>query len=241
MEATLASAAERPDLVERAAALSEVVWPEYNRHGDVLGRYWSRLYDEHPDLQLILAKGDEVIGEAHSLPFAWDGSEADLPEGIDDLLVRAFDGGEEPTALAAVGVEILPGRQGGGRSRLLLEALRGRAAAHGLAHVAVPLRPSWKERYPITPIEEYVRWTRTDGLPFDPWLRVHVRLGAEIVRPAPRSMLITGTVAEWEAWTGLDYPASGEYVFPRGLAPLSVDRDADRATYWEPNVWVRHR
>jgi hypothetical protein len=24
------------------------------------------------------------------------------------------------------------------------------------------------------------------------------------------------------------------------LAPLSVDRDADEGSYWEPNVWVIH-
>jgi hypothetical protein len=47
-------------------------------------------------------------------------------------------------------------------------------------------------------------------------------------------------VAEWEAWTGLALPDSGAYVFPDGLAPLRVDREADRATYWEPNVWMVH-
>jgi len=33
----------------------------------------------------------------------------------------------------------------------------------------------------------------------DPWLRTHQRLGAAILGPAPRSMLITGTVCEWES------------------------------------------
>jgi hypothetical protein len=36
-------------------------------------------------------------------------------------------------------------------------------------------------------------------------------------------------------------PVSGEYVFPDGLALVAVDHDADRALYWEPNIWVRHR
>jgi hypothetical protein len=53
-------------------------------------------------------------------------------------------------------------------------------------------------------------------------------------------MRITGSVDEWETWTGLALPESGEYVFPRGLAPLTVDRDADLAGYWEPNVWMIH-
>jgi hypothetical protein len=48
-------------------------------------------------------------------------------------------------------------------------------------------------------------------------------------------------VAEWEEWVELPLPESGTYVFPHALAPLEVDREADRCEYWEPNVWVRHR
>jgi hypothetical protein len=55
-----------------------------------------------------------------------------------------------------------------------------------------------------------------------------------------RSLLITGSVADWERWTEMVFPESGEYVFPHGLAPLSVDRDAGVGTYWEPNVWMVH-
>ena len=36
-------------------------------------------------------------------------------------------------------------------------------------------------------------------------------------------------------------PESDEYVFPGGLAPVTIDREADSGTYWEPNVWMRHR
>jgi hypothetical protein len=103
------------------------------------------------------------------------------------------------------------------------------------------VRPSWKERYPLVAIERYAAWRRGDGRLFDPWLRVHERLGADVLRPEPRSLGITSSVGEWEAWTGLAFPESGEYVFPGGLAPLAVDRDADRGSYWEPNIWMRHR
>lgn len=68
-------------------------------------------------------------------------------------------------------------------------------------------------------------------------MRVHARLGGEALRPEPRSLRITGTVAEWESWTGLTFPESGEYVFPRGLALVRIDHEADRGTYFEPNVW----
>jgi hypothetical protein len=34
------------------------------------------------------------------------------------------------------------------------------------------------------------------------------------------------------------FPEDGEYVFPGGLAPLSVS--GRRGAYWEPNVWMHH-
>ena len=77
--------------------------------------------------------------------------------------------------------------------------------------------------------------------PLDPWLRTHWRLGGTIIATAPRSQTMTGTVAEWEAWTGMALPATGDYVIPRGLSILHIDTGQDRGSYTEPNVWVRHR
>ena len=74
--------------------------------------------------------------------------------------------------------------------------------------VIAPVRPTLKPRYPLSPIEEFARWTRPDGAPLDPWLRTHWRLGARIIATAPRSQTMTGTVAEWQAWTGMAFPAT---------------------------------
>jgi hypothetical protein len=52
---------------------------------------------------------------------------------------------------------------------------------------------------------------------------------------------MTGTVEQWEMWTGLNLPSTGHYVIPDGLSPLYIDREADVGTYTEPNIWVQHR
>jgi hypothetical protein len=114
------------------------------------------------------------------------------------------------------------------------------ARRHGLEALIAPVRPSLKERYPLVPVERYAGWRREDGLPFDPWIRVHERAGGTILKPEPRSLRITGTVAEWEEWTEMQFPESGEYVFPGGLSTVEIDREADAGRYWEPNVWMRH-
>jgi hypothetical protein len=76
---------------------------------------------------------------------------------------------------------------------------------------------------------------------FDSWIRVHERVGGEIVRPASAAMRVTGAVAEWERWTGLALPESGSYVVPGALVPVAIDRERDLGDYREPACWMRHR
>jgi hypothetical protein len=198
------------------------------------------MLDELPDFQFLLLDGDEVLAEGHSVPIRWDGTVEGLPAGIDGAFERAFED-EEPNALCAMAIEILPAHQSRRLSVPMLEQMKAIAAREGFETLLAPLRPSWKERYPLTPIERYIAWMRDDGLPFDPWLRVHARIGGEILAPEPESLRITGTVSEWEAWTEMAFPETGTYVFPHGLAPVEIDREADVGRYWEPNVWVLHR
>jgi hypothetical protein len=72
-------------------------------------------------------------------------------------------------------------------------------------------------------------------------MRVHWRLGAEVVRVAPCTLLITGTVAEWEEWTEMALPDSGPYVIEGALQPVTIDREHDEGRYEDPNVWMVHR
>jgi hypothetical protein len=241
---TMHTAAERPDLWKRGIESADV-WPEYNLHGDVLNQWWGLLDQELADLQFVLHddETDTVVAEGHTAAFAWDGDDASLPDGIDRAIEVAFRdhrAGTPVDTLCALAAESPRGGRRRGLAVEILGAMRTLAQRHGLRHLVAPVRPSWKERYPITPIEEYVIWRRADGQLLDPWMRVHERLGARVSTPVPESLLITGTVAEWESWTGLPLPADGDFVFPEGLAPLHVDRSADRCTYWEPNVWMVH-
>jgi hypothetical protein len=140
--------------------------------------------------------------------------------------------------LSLLAISIRPERRGGGLATTLIGAARDAAAVAGLESVIAPVRPTLKASYPLIPIEEYIGWRREDGSHFDPWIRVHERVGGEIVAAAPESMLIEAPVADWEEWTEFRLPADGSYVLPGMLATLEVQGGVGR--HVEPNVWMRH-
>jgi GNAT superfamily N-acetyltransferase len=231
--------ADRPDLLAiRWETLSSRAFPEYMNHNEPGARYWERLYDEHPDYQLALLDGDALVAEFHSVPMPWDGSLADLPSGWDDAFTRAFESERAATVLCALALAVLPERQGERLSSVMLNAMREAGREGALGRLVAPVRPTRKASYPLIPIEEYIRWRREDGLHFDPWIRIHERVGGSILAPAPESMVIEASVADWEAWTKLPFPADGTYVVPGMLSPLVVKRGIGR--HVEPNLWLVH-
>lgn len=235
------TAEERPDLWKCAQdqRLFDGLWPEYNLHGNDSGIYFGQLFPRFPRFQMLFTdrRSGRLIARARTIPFRWDGTLAGLPRGIDAMGLAAVEE-PKPTALSALAAEVVPDYQGMGLSSLLVEAMRLVARQDGLAPLVAPVRPNWKHRYPLVPIDHYAAWCSDDGLPFDPWMRVHARLGAETLRPEPRSMRITAGVSEWEAWTQIRFPEPGWYTFPDCLAPLKVVQGT--GLYWEPNVWMQH-
>jgi hypothetical protein len=234
------TAEERPDLWEQSGSIFLDVWPEYNVHGNH-GAFWATLFPQHGRLQVLLYDKslERLVARGRTIPFRWDGTLDDLPPGLDALGRRALEEDGPATALSALAAEVAPDQQGRGLSRLVLRAMVAAGHQAGLAPFVAPVRPQWKDRYPLIPIDRYATWTRADGLPFDPWLRVHVRMGATILRTEPESLQIEAPVDSWQTWTGMEFPEDGEYVFPAGLAPLHVESGI--GSYWEPNVWMLHR
>jgi hypothetical protein len=245
MDLDIASLAQDPD---RAGLYSRLdgFWPRFMTQ-DTTGELYYGHLDAHPEhvlLALDRATG-EPVAKALSVPLSWDGDiAAGLPEGGWDWAIRtAADDrlrGTKPVIASALEILIRPDLRGGGLSGRMLAAMRDNAAALGFADLVAPVRPSGKPD-PFTPIDAYAHAVRDDGLPVDPWLRVHVRAGGRIVNVAHHSMLVPGTLAGWREWTGLPFDVTGPVVVPQALAPVHCDVDQDLAIYVEPNVWVHHR
>ena len=239
----IVTTAQRPDLEDQARDAFRVAWPEFIFHDPVAAEYGGRKDAYFQDYDVLLLDEGRVVAGGWGVPVRWDGTVEDLPDGYDGALVRAVDGHEHgvpPTALSFMAAAVRRGETGRGLAAEVLGALRDRAVAVGLRHVIAPLRPTLKHRYPTTPMATFAGWARADGLSIDPWVRTHQRMGARILAPAPRSMVITGTVAEWEAWTGMVFPETGQYVVPEALGLVDIDREQDAGTYVEENLWVQH-
>jgi hypothetical protein len=236
------TAADRPDLWQkvRDEGLFNENWPEYNQHGNHTSAYFGALITRFPDLQLLFVddRTSRVIARGRTIPFHWDGTLEDLPDGIDAVGRRALESAFEPNTLSALAAEVDVSLQGEGLSSFLVAGMAQIARGKQFHSLVAPVRPNFKDRYPLISIERYANWRRADDLPFDPWMRVHARLGARVIGTAPRSMEIEAPVSEWQLWTGMEFPEDGEYVFPGGLAPLSVR--SGHGWYWEPNVWMIH-
>lgn len=243
----LVTAAERPELVEQMLELGASPWPEFMDHGAVVNRHFRSIYELAPEYQFALLDAADgslaVVG--NSIPIRWDGDPATLPaEGIDAVLeagVSCFREGATPTAASALMIVVAQDRLGQRISGSAIRAMAEVVGRQGLRNLVAPVRPTEKHRYPLAPMESYIRWRRPDGLPFDPWIRVHERVGGEILDVAAEAMRISGTVAEWEHWTGMSLPETGSYVVPGALVPVEVDREKDLGQYVEPACWVGHR
>lgn len=237
--------ADRPDLAGAMWAIGDDIWPTFMQEDPVGNLYYGRVTGDFASTCLLALDGDDLVARAFFIPLAWDGADwEELPDdGWDEAIRRGTadrDAGRAPTIASALEIGIVPARRRGGLSGLMLCAMRGAVRALGLHDLVAPVRPSGKHLEPRVPIEEYVARTTDEGLPADPWLRVHARAGGRIVKVAPTSMRIEADLDTWHDWTGVRWTTDGDHVLDQALVPVHVDVGADRATYVEPNVWVHH-
>ena len=242
MQLTTSLLADRSDL---AGAMWNMPtsWPEFMRHDPIGGLFYGNVETRFAEFVLVAQdEAGEVVACAYAVPFVR--GDGDLPDNGWDFVIRngvlANLRGEQPDAISAVEIAVRPDHQGKGVSETMIAAMRENAARRGFDELVAPVRPNGKADAHEA-MSTYAFRARDDGLPVDPWLRVHVRAGGRIAKVAPRSMVVPGTLEEWREWTGLPFDTTGPVVVPHALAPVPCDAEHGVATYVEPNVWVVHR
>ncbi|HXQ34243.1 MAG TPA: GNAT family N-acetyltransferase, partial [Anaerolineales bacterium] len=156
-------------------------WPEFMLHDPVADEHWHELFDRFEEYRFALmdVEANRMAAIGNSLPFYWNQPLEELPEGGWDWVfleaIECHKNGVEPNIQSAIQIAIHPDYQGQGLSARMVQAMRDIGKSKGFNYLVAPVRPNEKSKYPLTSIDDYITWKSNEGLPFDAWLRVHMR------------------------------------------------------------------
>ena len=183
-----------------------------------------------------------MVCVGNSIPFRWDGDSASLPDGIDGVLPLAVEqhgAGVAPNTLCALQAVVVAAYQGQGLARVPIQSMADAARRARFADLVAPVRPSWKHRFPLIPMD------RSRVVP----------TGRPSVRPmVPRACSSRSVVpprlreldADRRDGAGVDdvdrprVPRLGQLRYPGALVPVEIDVPRDEGVYVEPNQWMLH-
>ncbi|WP_434631891.1 GNAT family N-acetyltransferase [Thermoanaerobacterium thermosaccharolyticum] len=244
MNYTVITAAEKPEHKKIHDEITYQIWPEFILHDPISNANFKNLYKTFAEYQISILINNNIVGFANCIPFYWDEDLDNLPEeGWDWALLKGFEdnsNNKKPNILCGLQIGIDKKYQGKGLSYLIVKEIKYIANNKGFKSLVIPVRPNLKSKYPLIPIENYIEWKDSNGLPFDAWLRVHAKLGARIIKVCHKAMYISGKIDDWQEWTNMKFPSSGDYVIDGALVPIKVDIKNNIAEYIEPNVWVSY-
>lgn len=231
---------DRPDLFEDFQELNRKSWPDFIIYGDTYS--WDRYYEGLSEFLLLLTDiNDLLIGGGFTVPVSWNGELDDLPLSIEKIIETGLKSKGSPVnTLIPVAALVEKRARGENISAEILKQMKLLAIEHRFQNLIVPVRPTWKTRYPLQSIESYATWQNKDGLLYDPWLRTHQRLGATVIKCVDSTLKIEGTIKDWENWTGMIFSESGEYIVKQALQPVKIDVESNVGVYHEPSVWIQH-
>lgn len=202
---------------------------------------WHRIYGKFPEYQLAAySPSGELLGALNSVPVPWDGNLLDLPGGYDDVLIQST--GVEPfqgRSTCLLSISVRESCRGLGIPELLLEEIKVRARNAGHGAVIAPLRPTLKHLHPSMPMSEYTGLMDERGKIYDPWLRKHLEMGAEVLGIAEKSLVIKQPSSRWERNAGRQLLA-GRHPIPGAISQIEIGTDGV-GIYVEPNIWICHR
>lgn len=220
--------------------INKEAWPAFMLNWEC--KEWAHLYSTFADYQiLLLTDDDDIMAYGHTIPIYWDESLELIPDDLATIIkraVRTHNHNKKPNLLVALAAVVSDNHKGKGLSYEVVKAMKDMALAHDILDVMIPVRPTLKSKYPLIPLKQYTLWENDEKTSFDPWLRVHRKLGGKVLKTAEKSITITGCISQWESWTNTRIPGSGEYVFEGTLNSVLIDTKKDIGIYNDPCVWM---
>ncbi len=162
---------------------------------------------------------------------------------------------EAVNCLCLLSATVSTSERANGLAKAMIESAKQLAISLGYDHAVVPARPSEKHRYPEMSFEDYlvssgiklatnnqvlnnqVKYKNTNR-PVDPWIALHLSLGASVRNICWRSIEVIGSIDWWEQILAIKFNQQPQLNIEAGLVPLIVDWTKNIATYQEPNLWL---
>ena len=210
----------------------------------VIKQYWSKLESCFSQNQFILLSSeDEVIGLMNTVPFRFDEDLDSLPDqGWDWMLAKGISDYEnkvQPNYLGGLQVIIRHKFQKLGYSKVILTHVKQYVQESSFYNLVIPIRPTKKHEYPEMPMSEYL-YLKKDNLVYDPWVRTHLKSGAEIIKICNQSMTMHGDLQFWESMMNKKISKSGNYKLNGALSLVAIDVENNTGAYIEPNLWIKY-
>ena len=218
-------------------------FPEIILRSPVIAKYWDRVEKYFPEYQIFMIENNQILGFVNAIPFYWDEPISDLPdEGWDWMLkngVTGFEKGVHPNSLGGLQIIVTKDNQGKGYSKVLIDEAKKVVTEKGFDNFLIPIRPTFKSRFPEMRMEEYIN-LKTDNKIYDPWIRTHVKGGAEIISVCSKAMLIDGDLHFWEGMMHQKIEKSGSYIVDGALNPVDINIEINYGVYHEDNIWISY-
>ncbi len=218
------------------------IWPKIILQSTVVKEYYDQLFKLFPDYQKVcLNSNNELIGFINTIPFYWEKDLKELPEQGWDWLIQKgiadIKNGISPNCLGGLQIGIKKAYQGQGLSRKIVAIGKSIQQENRFKKFILPIRPTLKHIYPSMPMEEYML-LKKDGIIFDPWIRIHESSGAKIIKVCHESMVIDGTINDWETLSGKKINVSGNCIIDGALNEVQMNLETNQGLYKEDNIWL---
>ena len=238
-----------PDLKlgEETGALTKLVWPNYLIEASDISEPSLKFEITHEELirrfpvwGIRRASDQKLVAYGHGILVAADLTQNQLPDSGWRFAMESVLAEPKPNCMCLLVANVDPAARGLGFSKVLVEKAKAVTLDLGFKEMIAPVRPTLKQDFPEQTLDEYIQKRDEKNEVFDPWLKLHVRLGGEVLNVCHESVIINATIKKWSQWLSAEFHQSGKYILPMGLAPLDINLEKNIGTYVEPNVWVRY-
>jgi len=232
------------ELIKQYKAAIQNAFPDIILCSKFIEKYWDRVEEYFPEYQIFLiGEENQILGFMNAIPLHWDQPLDDLPdEGWDWMLEKGvldYEQGLKPNSLGGLQIIVTPDNLGKGYSGVLIREAKQVFREKEFDHFIIPIRPTYKSRYPEMKMEEYMQM-KIDGKIYDPWIRTHLKGGAKIISVCTQAMTIEGNVQFWERLIHRKVRESGSYIVEGALNLVDIDVENNRGSYYEDNIWISY-